>query len=58
MNIIKQTIGTISIKKHHENVMPSIMQKMKNIIRVSPKFMREEIEREKTTENEGERFFL
>ena len=35
-------MGNISIKKHHENVIPSMMQKMKNMIRVRPKFIREE----------------
>ena len=35
-------MGTTSIKNAHVKVTPSIMQKMKNTARVSPKFMSEE----------------
>ena len=47
MKKIRHTIGIMRRKNANVNVMPSIMQKIRNTANVSPKFIREEMFLEK-----------
>ena len=58
MYTIRQRIGIMSIKKHQEKVIPSIMQNIRNITKVSPKLISDETFFEKRKRNFGTFIFV